>query len=1390
MRRTGRNRFFVMLLALFILASIALPVAATPEFVARGSSAQGGAAAPALAAQSEYQLRVSGSPERGNNAALDEMPVLRGRAFIFVTPPSGISRVRYFLDATPEALEGTLAGLTPSFVADRAPFDFAGMDENGRGRGFDTAQLSNGAHTLTAAIDVRDGSTVVRSIQFIVGNGPRGLLFGPERQQFKVAQGGRAEKTLRVFTTDGDVANFELSTDAPWLTFEAPHPLGNGRRGSAPGLRTLNVDATGLGPGTYSATVTATGEGVQATSTTVTMEVTAAATACSPLPCSEILVDAPYSLDWTENHGKIADGAGRGTGFTYVDKPTNGTGYVASKLAVDYNATGTLKINTAGGLMFAASNSQENALAVGVDAPDQISLIQTRLLKPPAGTGNYEQGGLWFGNDQDNYVKLEVLSEPGPITRIEYLMESGGTRSGSFVTGPLNLASSNVLLRLRANPSDRTIQAFYSIDGGGLTQLGAFVAPGEFFSFDAAGIDPAIGTRSFGGIFASHRYGPASLTYTFDEFSVTAEAPPAPGSELNFNRVTFPMTNPTSMVWGPDNRLYITEMFGKIHAVTLNSSKQVVSDQVITTLGSRLTLGITVDPASTPTNVILWVAHSSPSMDNGVLNSSIVTKLSGANFTTREDVISGLPRAIANHAINSIHFGPDGRLYIAQGGNTGAGAPNTATTEFGQRAEQPLSAALLVADVKAPGFDGTCATPENTYGPAPCSVQVYASGLRNMYDFVWHSNGAAYGPDNGLGVTGTFPPKPSPPCEGFGNTASWTSGGHNPGAQPDTFHRLIQGKYFGHPNPYRSECVFKNGSFQNVSPLASYLSPIHTMGMNTSSNGTIEYTSDAFGGQLKGEILVANYSVGDNLVRIRLSADGLSVVEAKQLVGGFNDPLPVAQGPDGTIYVGELGAQRVTALIPSGVSQVTPTVTPTPSPTSNAPGAWSSKAKMPTALLDATGAVLGGKLYAVGGKINGDMPQRTLYIYDPAANAWSQGANLPSQYAAIENPGVTAYNGKLYVFGGSTSAFSGSQNTAAVYDPTTNGWTMLAPMVTGRGGPTVQALNNLIYVIGGMDNSGASLSSVEIYNPATNAWSAGVALAERRDNPGSAVLGGKLYIFGGRTRNADGSEVNGTLASVEVFNPATNAWSYAASMPTGRRTMVTGTIGGRAQLMGGERTPSGGTFNQNEEYDPLTNSWRVLQPMPTGRHGAAGGTINGIVYAAGGGPLGGSSFSDIHEAFSLGATGTVTPEPPTATPPAMPTATGVPPTATGVPPTATPGATQPPATPTPTQPPAATATPTQPPAATATPTQPPAADTVRITRALYRSPQTELWIDATSSNPSARLTAYVTSTGELIGELPLKGSTWSARFRWPSNPGDVTVRSNLGGSASSPVSTR
>jgi N-acetylneuraminic acid mutarotase/glucose/arabinose dehydrogenase len=1220
-------------------ALVAAPIAQEATSAAAKQPPKTPAKRPPKTPATTYQLHVSKLPNSASGADLHKNSIF-GKVQIMVTPPKGITRVRWYLNPSDTLLENpTLEDEESVFdVDERPPFSFGGGKSGNGAKPFDTTQLPNGRHTFVAVLDLQDGTTQVLIARAIVHNGPPALLLAEPSLTFGVVQEGRSSKALNILTSDGKSAHYTLITDVPWLRFEALHPGGNTQSGDAPGTHVLTANAEGMAPGLYMARVTATSPDYTAASAIVTMKVTArdpgsdtgsdaqlrsaATSTCSPLPCSEILVTLPYDLDFTTDHGKILGANNVGTGFTYIDQPTNSTGYIPQNLTVDTTGSGTLKIATTSGIQYTSVNSQDNALGVGIDAPSQVSVLNTTLLALPAGSGNYEQGGLWFGNDEDNYVKLVVLSNSDG-TRIQHLIEVAGQQSASKVTAPINVTGASVQLSLRVDPGMRTISAFYSVNGGASTALGSFNAPSEFFSFDAAGIDPNIGTRSFGGLFATHRNGPTSLVYTFDDFSVVDGGEPTqPSGEVAFDRVSFPVSFPTSMVWGPDDRLYVTELFGTIHALTLNEAKQVVADQVITTLGTRLTLGITVDPLSTPQNVILWVSHSSPSTDNGEANSSTVTRLSGSGFGTKEDIITGLPRAIANHAINSIHFGPDGRLYIAMGGNTGAGAPNTANTEFGTRAEQPLSAAFLVADVRAAGFDGSCATPiwQNGSGGSydnVCDVQVYSSGLRNSYDFVWHSNGFAYAPDNGLGVTGTYPPSPTASCEGYGNPTSWTSGGHNPGEQPDILLRLEQGKYYGHPDPYRNECVFKDGSYQGVAPLPNYTPPLYTLGNHTSSNGVIEYKSNAFGDSLKGELLITNYSLGDDITRVRLSADGLTVIEAKQLIGGFKNPLPIIEGPDGTIYVGEFGANRVTALIPRPA------------------GSWTTRQSMPAAVLDAGGTALGGKLYMVAGKTSAGH-QSTVYIYDSTTNSWTTGPNLPG--SAVENPAVVAFDGKLYAFGGATDPFTGAVSNAAVFDPNTNAWTSLAPMPTARGGATAQAINGKIYVVGGMDSTGASLAVVEVYDPATNTWSTVAAMTTRRDNPGSAALNGLLYIFGGRTRNANGTSENETLNTVEMYDPATNTWSLKAPMPTGRRTMVVGTLNGHAQVMGGEKTSSGGSFEQNEEYDPATDSWRILTPMLTPRHGAVAGTINGVIYVAGGGPTGGAAFTQVNEAFSFNTT--------------------------------------------------------------------------------------------------------------------------------------------------------
>ncbi|MFT5728823.1 MAG: glucose/arabinose dehydrogenase/N-acetylneuraminic acid mutarotase [Desulforhopalus sp.] len=1134
--------------------------------------------------------------------------VASGDIHVFIEPTIDISKVDFFLD------DPFMTG-TPIQTERRAPHDFAGTASDDTAFPFSTLGLVDGTHTISALIALSDGRNLTIGSDFSVQN----------------SSGSDAPIADFTFNCVELICNFDASpSNDPNGTIIAYNwNFGDGNTSSG-------VSPTHSFPATesYSVTLEVTDNDSLTGSTTKTISVNdgGGCSEVSLLHCSQVRIDNGMLIGFDGSDGGLLDQNGVGTGFTMVDPPFfpgNPSpnflipGYWPEKLTVDTNQ-GLLMLETTSGIQYQDNNNLDNALGIGLNVPSAAVTLKTTIIDLPAtAPGGYAQAGLWFGSAQnfgrgtseDDYTKV-VISSPQVG---QYILESNLEQNGETISSTnINISPETlqIVLEIIANPANRSIQARYELDGASYILDTYTNLPDEWFSFDQAGIDATLSTRSFGGIFATHRNASAPVVFAFDDFSVSEQPPVFEVGDFAFDSWQIPVATPTAITWGPDNRLYVAELFGTIHAFTLDHVNRVVFDEQIidsiraSNFGNRLTLGLTTDPASTPENVILWVSHTDGSINAGQENSGKITRLSGTDFLTVEDRIVGLTRAIANHAINNIEFGPDGKLYIAAGGNTGAGSANLAPSEFGDRPEQPLSAAILVADVNNPDFMGECATPIGGFDiPVTCDVEVYASGLRNSYDIAWHHNGNLYATDNGLGVVGTVPPVTTPPCTGFADAAF-----DNPGTQPDLLHRIEQGKYYGHPNPYRNECVFKDGSFQGTAPLSNYTRPMLTLGVNLSANGIIEYKGDSFFSRLMGQLIIANFSIGDNLLRVELSDDGTGVVSSGNLIAGFSDPLPLAQDNAGNIYVGEMNASSVTVLVPLPLA-------PPPE------GTWKTLQPAPGEVLDAGSGGIGGKLYMVGGK-NTSNHLSTMYIYDTIADSWSTGPNLPGP--AVENPAVVVFNDKLYVFGGSTAPFSGAVFNASMFDPVTSSWIILPSMSVARGGAVVKVINDRIYLVGGMNAEGASLSSVEIFNPATMRWSTGVPMLTRRDNPGAAVIEDVLYVFGGRTRNADGSVVNDTLASMEIYDPNINNWTAGPPMTTPRRAMIVGNISGRTQVMGGESP----IVSENEEYNPATNSWRILTPMVTPRHGAASATIYGSVYVVGGGIVAGSSFVDINEAFS------------------------------------------------------------------------------------------------------------------------------------------------------------
>merc|ERR1712087_1100987 len=96
----------------------------------------------------------------------------------------------------------------------------------------------------------------------------------------------------------------------------------------------------------------------------------------------------------------------------------------------------------------------------------------------------------------------------------------------------------------------------------------------------------------------------------------------------------------------------------------------------------------------------------------------------------------------------------------------------------------------------------------------------------------------------------------------------------------------------------------------------------------------------------------------------------------------------------------------------------------------------------------------------------------------------------------------------------------------------------------GRDGCALVAFGRHLYVIGGSDGK-RDLATVEIYDPGTNAWNSGPSMTSARRGCAAVVVDGLLYVVGGVARGI-------FVSTMEMLDPAAGAWIEMPSMPTCR----------------------------------------------------------------------------------------------------------------------------------------------------------------------------------------------------------------------------------------------
>ena len=231
---------------------------------------------------------------------------------------------------------------------------------------------------------------------------------------------------------------------------------------------------------------------------------------------------------------------------------------------------------------------------------------------------------------------------------------------------------------------------------------------------------------------------------------------------------------------------------------------------------------------------------------------------------------------------------------------------------------------------------------------------------------------------------------------------------------------------------------------------------------------------------------------------------------------------------------------------------------------------WTLKASLPIPLRSPNqAAVLNGKIYVSGGcqfvACSYDGPSQRLYVYDPATDTWTRKQDTPgvrNSSGELLFSGISGVSGviagKLYTlsdcyYGDAPLFYRCDPSLFFRYNATTDQWTVLpSPSFSYHAGGVI---NGKFYVAGTSrdPNTGQATLRTEVYDPATNRWTRRAPLPVAVDwgSSASAVLKGQLYLIGGRLIQPPDGPID-TVRTVSAYDPATNAWTTKAPMPSSR----------------------------------------------------------------------------------------------------------------------------------------------------------------------------------------------------------------------------------------------
>jgi Kelch motif/Galactose oxidase, central domain len=292
---------------------------------------------------------------------------------------------------------------------------------------------------------------------------------------------------------------------------------------------------------------------------------------------------------------------------------------------------------------------------------------------------------------------------------------------------------------------------------------------------------------------------------------------------------------------------------------------------------------------------------------------------------------------------------------------------------------------------------------------------------------------------------------------------------------------------------------------------------------------------------------------------------------------------------------------------------------------SDGPGLWSRAANLATGREEHTATLLpNGKILVAGGTDGRGKVLASAELYDPARNRWTSARSMAA--TRIDQTATLLPSGKVLVAGGVVMPYPApSLASAELYDPSTNAWSMAAPMIESRTRHTATLLpDGRVLVVGGQrfDFHDGGLfpgrpTDAEIYDPTANRWAPTASMgASRLAQTATQLPDGRVLITGGL--DADGV----ALKSTEIYNAQQDRWISAAPMAIARSGHVATLMANGDVLvatgLGEEPSRLTISLSSAEIYDPRTNLWVSVASMAEFRVAVSATLLrNGMVLVVG-----------------------------------------------------------------------------------------------------------------------------------------------------------------------------